>query len=195
MEGLTGLVLCGGISSRMGTDKGLITYHDLPQRYHVYKLLAPFCGKVWIVGNQLQESDIDPAYNFIKDSPNFTGHGPMTALLTAFEKLPHENFIVIGCDYPTLNADDIFCLASNRNEQYDAVSYFDEAENVFEPLLAIYENSIREKLAASFSKGQYSLQQLLAYSTTKKIIATEKIKSVDTPEEMQEMINKFRRFI
>ena len=39
---MNGLVLSGGQSSRMGTDKALIDYHGIPQYAYVYDLLLRF---------------------------------------------------------------------------------------------------------------------------------------------------------
>src|SRR5688500_19466069 len=51
-EGITpaikGLVLAGGESSRMGTDKGSIEYHGIPQRDFMLQLLEKFSDEVFL---------------------------------------------------------------------------------------------------------------------------------------------------
>lgn len=191
MDALIGLVVCGGNSSRMGEDKSMIRYHQLPQCLHIYHQLEPFCKEIWIAGNESQSTLIDPAYNFMADSVSFGGHGPISPLLTAFEKFLGAHFLVIGCDYPMLQNDDIDALVNNRENNFDAVALFDAEENIFDPLLAIYENSFKEKLFENYREQQYSLQKILKAVKTKKVILPHKIKSIDTKEEMAEI----RRFI
>ena len=46
---LYGLILAGGDSTRMGTDKSKISYHKgLTQKEHLLRALSPFCKKVII---------------------------------------------------------------------------------------------------------------------------------------------------
>jgi len=42
---LNGLVLAGGKSTRMGTDKGLLNYHGQAQRYYLFNLMQQVLGK------------------------------------------------------------------------------------------------------------------------------------------------------
>ena len=66
-----GLVLCGGKSTRMGTDKSMLQYHSKPQRYYVYDLLFPLCEKVFISCNEQQSSTIEVGYDYIQDDIAF----------------------------------------------------------------------------------------------------------------------------
>jgi len=75
-----GLVMCGGHSNRMGTDKSMLQYYNKPQRYHVYDMLLPFCEKVFISCNAQQAKSVDAGYNFIEEAPIYQDFGPMAAL-------------------------------------------------------------------------------------------------------------------
>ena len=102
MKDTYGLVVCGGNSNRMGTDKSMLQYYKKPQRYHVYDMLLPLCEKVFISCNAQQANSIAEGYDFIKDAPAYNDIGPMAALLSAFTLHPHKNLLLIGCDYPFL---------------------------------------------------------------------------------------------
>src|SRR5688572_22170139 len=90
-----GLVLCGGQSARMGTDKSLLVYHDKPQRYHVCEMLGSFCEKVFISCNEKQADSMQDGHDFIIDLPAFHNTGPMAGLLTAYSTYPGKNFLVL----------------------------------------------------------------------------------------------------
>ena len=51
--------MCGGKSSRMGTDKSRIIYHEKEQQYHVYEMLQLICEDVFISCNKEQQAFID----------------------------------------------------------------------------------------------------------------------------------------
>lgn len=79
---LYGLVLAGGKSTRMGEDKGLISYFGLEHRIYLAKLLAPFCEKTYISCQEVQLSDNLDGYNPLIDL--VPSKGPMSGLISAF---------------------------------------------------------------------------------------------------------------
>ena len=137
IPGTIGLVVCGGQSSRMGTDKSLLLYHDKPQRYHLYDMLQPFCENVYISCNKEQAMNMEPGYDLLPDHPSYSNIGPMAALLSAFKEFPQKNILFIGCDYPFLNVVDLRLFAGYCHTD-TAISFYNEKENIYEPLLAWY---------------------------------------------------------
>ena len=51
---ISGFILAGGKSRRMGTDKALLVFQGKPLLEHMIGLIAPLCNKVFIGG---QNSD------------------------------------------------------------------------------------------------------------------------------------------
>ena len=195
MEELTGLIICGGHSSRMGRDKGRIAWHGIEQRYFLYQMLELLCKKVQLSCNAVQANEIEPGYEYIVDDEKYNKIGPMAALLTAFNKYPGESFLVVGCDYPFIRKEDMFQLINSRNENDTAVSFFNGATGFYEPLLAVYENKIAGLLVEHFDQQQYSLQAMLKTSNACKINPSEitSIKSVDTPEDYLNTVQEIKR--
>ncbi len=163
IPGTIGLVVCGGQSSRMGTDKSLLLYHDKPQRYHLYDMLQPFCENVFISCNNEQAKNMEPGYDLLPDHPSYTGIGPMAALLSAFKEFPQKDILFIGCDYPLLNRVDLrqFAVYCNTGT---ATAFYNEQENIYEPLLAWYPYSSAGVLNNMQKAGEYSLQHFLKAS-------------------------------
>lgn len=185
-----GLVICGGQSNRMGTDKSMLQYYDQPQRYHVYDMLLPYCEKVFISCNKEQAASIAGGYNFITDAPQYDNIGPMAALLSAFTLHPQKNLLMIGCDYPFLKAAELeqFSLLCT-----DApVSFYNKEGVIYESMLAWYPRSCFDELKQMFAAKQLSLQQLLRKYNAVKYIPTDtnSIKSIDTTEAFTQTIDQ-----
>jgi molybdenum cofactor guanylyltransferase len=187
-----GLVLCGGKSSRMGNDKSMLQYYEKPQRYHVYDMLLPFCEKVFISCNAEQVNSIAGGYGFIEDNALYGDNGPMAALLTSFSKYPAKDLLLIGCDYPFLTAGDLQ-LFSTHCKNIPA-AFYNEADDVYEPMLAWYPYSYFDKLKTMFTENQFSLQHFLkdVHATKYLPVNTNTIKSIDTNEDLLEVLKHIR---
>jgi molybdopterin-guanine dinucleotide biosynthesis protein A len=160
VPGLYGLVMCGGKSSRMGSDKSLLLYYNEPQRYHVFQMLQLHCEKVFISSNEILENDTKNGYPVLTDLPDYMDIGPMAGLLTAFSRFPENDLLVIGCDHPYLFSNDLQSFLNSCHENTSA-AFYHAAENLYEPLLAYYPKSKMQKIQEMFKEGNYSLQQFL----------------------------------
>ena len=186
---LYGLVMCGGKSSRMGTDKSRIVYQQKEQQYHVYEMLQILCEKVFISCNAEQGKTIDLAYNFIIDEPEFDNVGPMSGLLSALKKMPHTNLLVIGCDYPYVTIDVLKGFVKSIKQTTIAAAFYNEEQQLYEPLLAYYSAQSLEILLHSFKENNFSLQYFLRNILAEKYTIKNHhlLKSVDDKKEMLEV--------
>jgi molybdenum cofactor guanylyltransferase len=181
-----GLVMCGGQSYRMGTDKSMLQYYNKPQRYHVYDMLLPFFEKIFISCNKEQATSIEAGYNFIEDALLYNDIGPMAALLSAFTLHPQKNLLLIGCDYPFLKTGEL--------EQFSLLckdipaSFYNKEAVIYESMLAWYPYTCFDELKRMFEAKQFSMQQLLRKYDAIKYIPTNtnSIKSIDTIEAFNE---------
>jgi len=184
--GIYGLVVCGGRSSRMGTDKGLLVYHDRPQQYHVYEMLNTICDRVFLSCNKTQFANILPGYAALEDDAEFANIGPMAALLTAFFHHPEKDFLIVGCDYPFLKKKTLQHFVDTLSKKSLAAAFYN-TDHKYEPLLAWYSLASANILKNYFNCGKYSLQQFLNEEAAEKYRPEEPtaMKSVDTYDEFQ----------
>lgn len=178
-----GLVMCGGKSSRMGSPKALLKYHNKPQYIMVKNLLEPFCHTVQISCKHEQVDWFEQGVVLQFDDDAYTQNGPVAALLTACKLNEGNAYILIGCDYPALNANDINLLVQT-GQTFNKSCCFVNSENMEEPLLAFYHPNDLMLLSEFYHSGQYSLGRFLKYINAVKIGAEDEttIKSYDTPE-------------
>lgn len=182
-----GLVICGGKSSRMGTDKSQVSYHQKEQRYHVYEMLQPLVEKVFLCCNNMQATSIQAPYLHLIDHECCNNIGPMGALLSAYKAFPGKNFVVVGCDYPFLSQTTLNIFVSNIVNKKQPVAFYNETVDFYEPLLAFYSALNIDGIKKIFADGNYSLQYFLRQQQAHRFTDFEpvEIKSVDTIEEME----------
>ncbi len=138
---MVALVLCGGQSTRMGTDKGLLqpnaktwaataadilTEQNLPVQFSVNK-------------NQLDYyKQFFSATNLIVDDETLAVHGPLLGLLSVHLRYPNKSILALACDMPLMESSLIkeLMTASQQYENFDAWLY--KNNNQPEPLCAIY---------------------------------------------------------
>lgn len=179
-----GLVVCGGLSTRMGMDKSMLDYHGMPQRYYLYELLENICDEVFISCNKHQAATIPSKYNKIVDADKYTEIGPMAALLSAFEAHPECSFLTVGCDYPFIDKAHLIQLIGQAQHTEYGASYYNPESIHYEPLLSDYHYTIKNYLQQQFSKKNYSIQQVLKQLDMKRVTPEDLkiLTSVDTKE-------------
>jgi molybdenum cofactor guanylyltransferase len=135
---LVGLVLCGGESRRMGTDKGLIMEGDT------------ICAK--IVGDKMVQEGLEVYYSInALQVQNYSKHiapdkliidsnecpGPLRGLLSAHESIPGKDLLLLACDMPDIMQADIRKLITAWEVQ--EADYFAYRDNeYFQTFCAIY---------------------------------------------------------
>ncbi|MEP2280777.1 NTP transferase domain-containing protein [Maribacter sp.] len=149
-----GLVLSGGKSTRMGEDKGLITYHNLPQREHLYHLLNEVCDKTFLSIRKDQESEISNSFDAIIDNDEF--RGPYNGLLSAHKAHPDAAWLVLACDLPLMDKKALEELIEARNSDKIASAFADADDPLPEPLCAIWEPEALKQSVAYLKAGNGS---------------------------------------
>lgn len=95
---ITGIVLAGGKSRRMGVDKGLMLYWGRPLIQYSLDLLNNFCSRILISSNNPEYQSL--GYEVITDK--VTGAGPMAGIASCIELSKSAINIVLSCDMPLI---------------------------------------------------------------------------------------------
>jgi molybdopterin-guanine dinucleotide biosynthesis protein A len=182
---LYGLVLAGGRSTRMGTDKGLLNWQGKPHRYYLADLLKGFCKEAFISCRSDQKHEIDDEYQTIEDS--LVEMGPFGGLYAAFERHPDCAWLVLACDLPFVNTQILNHLIQQRAAEKMATTYINPSDRLPEPLLTIWEPLAFKGLIEARNSGNFSLRKLLLNENIKLIPADDArlLSNVNTPEEVR----------
>jgi molybdopterin-guanine dinucleotide biosynthesis protein A len=114
---LTGIILAGGQSRRMGQDKALMMLGGRTLIQRVRDALAPLCDELVLVTNA-PEKFLHLGLRTTTDL--FPNAGSLGGLYSGLTLARHELSIAVACDMPFLNTDLLRYLASLADEA-DAV--------------------------------------------------------------------------
>lgn len=111
--------------------------------------------------NVIQASNIDTGYEIIVDNNAYAGNGPISGLLSAFQRFPQQDFVVIGCDYPYLDTNELAAFLKAIPKVCDTAAFYNVDSALYEPVLGFYSHRSGSLLKQYFKEGKTSLQQYL----------------------------------
>ncbi len=129
---ISGLVLAGGASQRMGRNKAFLELDGRPLIEIVVERMASVCAEVLIVAGDAQPY-ADLGVSVVED--RFRGVGVLGGLHAGLEAAAYDLTLVVGCDMPFLNPDLLRAFA-DWAEGFD-VTLLRQGEQV-EPLHGAY---------------------------------------------------------
>ncbi len=184
---LYGLVLSGGYSTRMQSDKSLLNYHGKPQTEYCYHLLKDHCEHVFVSTRQGQWDDNTFAH-LPKLYDRFLEMGPLSGILTAMTTHPEAAWVVLACDLPNVTAETLSTLITGRNPLKMATAY----HTIPEPLCAIYEPKSVIRLLEALAIGWYCPRKVLANIPIKTLTLNDSqaLANINTKEEYQQVTGK-----
>ena len=189
---LFGLVLTGGKSTRMKTDKAAIHYYGTSQEKYVYDMLVKKCSKTFLSCNK-EQAATKKEMPVIEDV--FFEMGPMAGILSAFQSFPNVAWLAVACDLPFLSEDTIAFLIKNRNATKIATAFVDPTGKYPEPMVTIWEPQSYPTLSQKVSEGNTSLSKVLMNDDVEllKMPNEREFTNVNHPEEYERLIKQLKR--
>ncbi len=188
---LYGLVLSGGKSTRMGTDKGMIAYHALPQREYLYSLLNLVCEQTFISLREEQKTGLPKKIETIVDLDEFKG--PYNGLLSAHKKHPEVAWLVLACDLPLIDLKALEELIAARDPKFMATAYALKENPLPEPLCAIWEPGALADSKAYLERGNGTCPRKYLINSEVKLIFPKRdyvLLNANSKEEYEEALKK-----
>jgi molybdopterin-guanine dinucleotide biosynthesis protein A len=188
---LKALVLLGGKSSRMGEEKGLIQYHEKTQAEHLVSMLEELGLEVFLSVREEQKEN----YSFLNRSfiaDQLHGAGPLGGITSAMRTLPQNAFLVVACDLPNLQKEQLEFLLKNRNPKAFATCYESPLDGGAEPLCSIYEPKSFSALIKVWVNGKSCPRKML-FNRKVEVLSIQDSKflaNANTPEERIQLQEK-----
>jgi molybdenum cofactor guanylyltransferase len=162
--GVTGIILAGGKSSRMGTDKGLQELSGKPLISYAIHALAGICSEILISSS----SDAYRPYGYRLVADEFPGIGPIGGIYSALRQSKTIQNLVLSCDLPFVQKDLLSYILENSEEYQVAVPWMGNQH--YEPLCGFYRLTVLEKMTDFIKDENYKLPDLFDQIRINKLI-------------------------
>ena len=170
------IVLCGGMSRRMGRDKGSMSLNGKPLIIHVIETIADADEIVLVLRD---ENQVETYKKFLKDlklpedknlkicTDILKDQGPLVGILTGFQHITSDRALVIPCDSPFIS--EVFV---NRMFELSEDSNFDAyvpkwTDGKLEPLHSIYKKDVQFIIKKLLEDDVRSVKMLISQLNVK----------------------------
>ncbi len=184
-----GLVLAGGKSRRMGSDKALLSRNGQSQLAYAVELLGRCVERVFVSARAEQRHDVERRrYEQVID--RYDGLGPVAGILSAMEEYPDVDWLVVACDLPNIDEQTLRYLLDHRDTDKPFVAYRSSRDELPEPLCAIYRSGSAAAVQAFVEDGVNCPRKILIRSDTLLLEQPNprSLDNVNTPEDLAESI-------
>ena len=153
---ITGIILAGGKSSRMGKDKGLCGFNGRALVEYAIETLKPLCGSMVISANHFPEKYEQFGIPVVGDE--IKNIGPMGGIYTCLKQSLTQHNLVLSCDTPFVGT----ILFSHLLRQVRKEQVVAPVHHTFlvEPLSAYYATNVLDDIQQAIDDGDYKLIDL-----------------------------------
>jgi len=154
---MTGIILAGGKSRRMGEDKSFILFLGRPLIEVLIDKISPLFKDLIIVTNKpylYQKYNVRTERGIVKD------RGPLAGIHAGLVSSKDRYNFIFACDMPFLNQDLIKYMLKEI-DGYDVV--IPEYEGRLQPLCAIYSKQCIEPIENELSRNNLKIRDFLQY--------------------------------
>lgn len=173
----TGVVMAGGLSTRMGRDKAMLMLEDKRT------LLERAFETLWVAGATevfvavgTGKSYGLPGAKEIQDLQKDCG--PMGGLAACLAEVKHPLCLVLAVDMPTMTPAYLSGLMSDAETGCGVVPVLDGSA---EPLAAVYPREAAVEAKRAMQSGDFSMQRLIRILVDKKLVRLRMVSKAERP--------------
>lgn len=179
------LVLVGGASRRMGTDKALLEVDGVPAALRVARVVAEVCGvattEVLLVGGPAAWASELGLGHLADDRP---GEGPLAAIDTALRHLGCD-CLVVACDLLGVDAATVDAVRAAGELLGCDVAVAVDPDGRRQPLLARWNVGAAPVVTAAVAAGERAPRRVLdALAVVDVAVGGAEVSNVNSPDEL-----------
>lgn len=154
-KNITGIILAGGKSTRMGTNKGFIFFKNKTFVEHIITAIQPLVDEIIIISNHenYDQFELKRYDDLIKNA------GPLAGIYTGLHYSKTENNLLVSCDVPLINTEVLQKLIEQINDTSEVIQLQSNGKNM--PLIAIYKKKCEVVFLEELKQDQRKVQQAI----------------------------------
>ena len=184
-KNITGIILAGGKSSRMGTDKGFLMLNELSFMARIIKVIKPLVDEIIIVSND-KKYDV---FGLNRVDDIIENSGPLAGIYSGLYHSKSEDNLVLSCDVPLINFSVLKLLIHGVDDQSEVVQLESNGETM--PLIAMYKRDCSHLILKLLQNNEFRLRYAVDQFKTKTIELSNELRAyvenVNTPEQLKEI--------
>jgi len=153
---MSGLVLAGGASRRMGTDKALLLLDGEPMVLRAVRCLSPICAEVLVASGDGRRLD---HLGLRQVADTIPGAGPLAGIAAGLQAAANPLVAVIAVDMPHANPNVVLRLARSWAGEPAVIPVVGGRP---EPLHAVWARSAAPALVAFLQGGGRAVKEALS---------------------------------
>ncbi|TXE15003.1 molybdenum cofactor guanylyltransferase [Seonamhaeicola algicola] len=185
---ITGIILAGGKSSRMGTDKGFVKLNNKQFVQYSIEALKPLVSKILIVTDNEDYNVF--GYQLVKDI--YKNQGPVAGIYSGLHASETKNNLILSCDIPLIKTEILHKLIESIDDS-DVILI--ESNGKTMPLIALYKKQCAPIFLKALKNDERRLRHVLKMCNTKTIVLNTNHKTtmnVNTKEELKTIENEYK---
>ncbi|HKD14657.1 MAG TPA: molybdenum cofactor guanylyltransferase [Candidatus Angelobacter sp.] len=191
---VTGFVLAGGKSSRMGTDKALLSLNGVSLLQQTKTILEQVCEKVFILGSRQLYGAYGECYEDL-----YANCGPLSGIHAALLNSSTPYSLVTAVDTPFVSAQ-FFSYMIGRALDASAIVTAPRIGGVVQPACAVFSRAFLPIAEAALKSGKYKVEPTFPPERTLLISeaelarfakAADMFENLNTPEDFERARKRF----
>ncbi|WP_077326590.1 molybdenum cofactor guanylyltransferase [Virgibacillus siamensis] len=152
-----GIILSGGKSSRMGTDKSLLSLGTKTVIEQITDEMNTVVSQLAIITNQPEKYDF---LTYQKIADRYPGKGPLAGLETALYHIDASVYICAACDMPFIQRD-VYHFLLRKLNHYDAV--IPVYKDRMHPLSGIYTKKMQPFIQQQLENDALKVKDIFSF--------------------------------
>ncbi len=168
-KSITGIILAGGKSRRMGTEKGLLKLGDKHMIEYAIEVLEKVCDQILLIENS-------NAYHFLGYPvyPDiFPNSGPMGGIYTGLVNSKNNLNLVLSCDMPFIKQELLKDLIANSDDKDIVVPW--HGGHKYEPMCALYHKDAKSVFLEFIQQQNFKIPDTFKLLKTNKFLIEESL--------------------
>ncbi|MGC1205970.1 MAG: molybdenum cofactor guanylyltransferase [Flavobacteriaceae bacterium] len=188
-KNITGIILAGGKSSRMATDKGFLLLNGKPFVQYSIDALKPLVSEIMIVSDN-QDYDI---FGLKRINDITKNAGPVAGIYSGLEASSNEYNLILSCDIPLISSEILQQLIDNIDNESQIIQVESQGKSM--PLIALYKKELASTFDTFLKNEERRLRIVIKSCKSKNIILEKEHEfstmNVNTQNELKALKNAY----